>query len=271
MMSENIEPKTGWIDKKGRVLKVVSIDYDSGTLVFERPEAPNIKRTVSIEKFVSQVMPVGHNSESANKTTNKPVTHAWVDEMPIKFGNSIALQLAHQDWLERGMHAKTVKFDIGQGGLAPDVNWEDKCAAIASIDHAPAKALASILLWGSDDKWDWSRCFDEVGYHLAANMVARCEKDGRLAPQACSHRLIDLAQLMARMVLHFELYSLWDVYTIKGRLRYSGIEVKASTYTNSWLTYQRQMIHDLHDLIGKADLSISEYRANLNRTSSDNA
>ena len=271
-MSENIEPKTEWLDKKGKVLKVVSIDHDSGTLVFERPEAPHIKRTVSIEKFVSQVMPVGHNFESTNKTTNKSVAHVWVDELVnTKFGQSQTLQLAHQDWLEQGMHAKTVKFDIGQGGLPPEVNWEDHCAAIAMIDDKPAKALASILLWGSDDKWDWSRQFDEVTHYLTSNMIERCDKDGRPAPQACKHSLAELARLMARMVLHFELYSLWDVYTVKGRLRYSGIEVKASTYTNSWLTYQRQMIHDLYDLLGKADLSIGEYRAGLNRTECDKA
>lgn len=182
-----------------------------------------------------------------------------------RFGKSPTLQLAHQDWLERGMHAKTVKFDIGNGGLPPEVNWEDHCAAIAMINDVPAKALASILLWGSDDNWDWSRCFDVVVHHLATNMIGRCKADGRMAPQACTHSLPELARLMARMVLHFELYQLWDVYTVKGRLQFCGIEVKSSTYTNAWLTYQRQMDQDLHHLLSEADLSIDNYRANLNR------
>ncbi|WP_352338252.1 hypothetical protein [Psychrobacter sp. 16-MNA-CIBAN-0192] len=262
-MSKDIEPDSEWLDAKGKVVKVVSIDHDSGTLIFNRPEAPKVERTVSIEKFISQVMPVGHKSESANKMPNKLVTHVWVDDSHNGFGKSLTLQLAHQDWLERGMHAKTVKFDIGQGGLAPDVNWEDKCAAIAGIDHAPAKALASILLWGSDDNWDWSRCFDEVVQYLVDIMIRRCSWDQRSEPKACSHSLAELARLMARMVLHFELYALWDVYTVKGRLRYSGIEINASTYTNAWLTYQRQMIHDVHDLIGKIDHSVSGYRHQL--------
>lgn len=184
--------------------------------------------------------------------------------MKCDFGKSPNLQLSNQDWLERGMHAKTVKFNIGAGGLPPEVNWEDNCAAVAMIEDAPAKALASILLWGSDANWDWSRDFDEVVHHLAANMIERCKKDGRSAPQACKHQLPELARLMARMVLHFELYELWDVYTVKGRLQFCGIEVNASTYTNAWLTYQRQMTHNLFDIVGKIDCSIADYRRQLN-------
>ena len=182
-----------------------------------------------------------------------------------RLGSSPILQLADQEWLERGMHAKTVKFDIGSGGQPPEVNWEDKCAAIASINDAPAKSLASIILWGKDTTWDWSSCFDEVVHHLAARMVGRCKKDGRSAPQACTHRLPELARLMARMVLYFELYQLWDVYTVKGRLLFSGIEVNSSTYTNSWLTYQRQMFDDLDQLIMTANIAISAYRSQLNK------
>ena len=186
------------------------------------------------------------------------------NNLSSNFGKSPNQQLSNQDWLEQGMHAKTVKFNIGAGGLPPEVNWEDHCAAIAMIDNPTAKALASILLWGSDTNWDWSRQFDEVIHHLAANMVGRCKKDGRAAPQACKHRLPELARLMARMVLHFELYELWDVYTTKGRLQFSGIEVNASTYTNAWLTYQRQMTHDLFDIIVQIDCSVADYRRQLN-------
>ena len=100
--------------------------------------------------------------------------------------------------------------------------------------------------------------------YLADNMVERCNKDGRVAPQACRHSLLELARLMARMVLHFELYELWDVYTVKGRLRFSGIEVNSSTYTNAWLTYQRQMMDKLIDMICDIDSSITDYRKQLN-------
>lgn len=212
-------------------------------------------------------MSIEAGSEWADKK-NK-VRSVWIDEtLGLNFGKSPNLQLHHQDWLERGMHAKTVKFDIGAGGLPPEVNWEDHCAAIAMIDHPPAKALASILLWGNDDHWDWSRHFDEVVHHLAANMVGRCKQDGRGEPQACKHRLPELARLMARMTLHFELYQLWDMYTIKGRLKFSGIEVKSSTYTNAWLTYQRQMMDDLIDMVGKIDCSVAHYRKQLNFSNS---
>lgn len=185
------------------------------------------------------------------------------NQMSSRFGKSPNLQLSNQDWLERGMHAKTVEFDIGSGGLPPEVNWEDNCAAIAMINETPAKALASILLWGGDDNWNWSRHFDEVVHHLAANMIERCKKDGRSAPQACKHQLHELARLMARMVLHFELYELWDVYTVKGRLQFCGIEVKASSYTTLWVRYQRQMLDDIIGIVTKIDCSVAHYRRQL--------
>lgn len=270
----DIEIKTEWVDKAGEIMEVLHVDYDKDELRFKWINNPNRKRerVISIDKFlryavpVDQVQEVSDKPEPAKENPAKPghqFVAVWSGESQLNFGQSPNLQLSNQDWLEQGMHAKTVKFNIGAGGLPPEVNWEDHCAAIAMIDDKPAKALASILLWGSDTNWDWSRHFDEVVKHLAANMIERCNKDKRVAPQACTHSLPELARLMARMVLHFELYELWDVYTVKGRLQFSGIKINASTYTNAWLTYQRQMTHDIFDMVGKADWSISGYRQQL--------
>lgn len=268
----DIEIKTEWVDKAGEVMEVLHVDYDKGELKFKWLNNPNRKkeRVISIDKFLRYAVPVVRAQEVLDKPEpakekHKPGQYAYalIDELHNNFGQSPNLQLSNQDWLEQGMHAKTVKFNIGQGGLPPEVNWEDHCAAIAMIDDAPAKALASILLWGSDTNWDWSRHFDEVVQYLAANMIERCNKDKRAAPQACTHSLPELARLMARMVLHFELYELWDVYTVKGRLKFSGIKINASTYTNAWLTYQRQMTHDLFDMVGKVDCSVAHYRKQL--------
>ena len=266
-MSMKIEAGSEWLDKKGDVIHVLSVDYENGLVTIEWPNHKKRgTRTVSIQKFLSQVTSIDKAQEAFDKTVVKKevLSRVWIDELPSSFGKSPNLQLSNQDWLERGMHAKTVKFNIGAGGLPPEVNWEDHCAAIAMIEDKPARALASILLWGGDTNWDWSRHFDEVVKHLADNMVERCNKDGRTAPQACIHSLPELARLMARMVLHFELYELWDIYTVKGRLQFSGIEVNASTYTNAWLTYQRTIMNDLFDIVAKADWSISDYRMNLN-------
>ncbi len=280
-MSElNIEIKTEWVDKAGEAMEVLHVDYDKGELRFKWLNNPNRtkERVISIEKFLSYAVPVVRAQEVSDKPeppqedTAKPgqFAYAWIDELPNNFGQSPNLQLSNQDWLEQGMHAKTVKFNIGAGGLPPEVNWEDHCAAIAMIDDEPAKALASILLWGSDTNWDWSRHFDEVVQYLAANMIERCNKNRRVAPQACTHSLPELARLMARMVLHFELYELWDIYTVKGRLQFSGIEVKASSYTTLWVRYQRQMMDDLVDMVSTADQYVSSYRMQLNRVD-DNA
>lgn len=187
-----------------------------------------------------------------------------ISVIKTRFGKNPSLELNNGEWLRSGMGAKTVNLKGVDGGLPSEINWEDKAAAVAMIDHTPAKALASILLWGEDLNWDWSHQFDEVVHHLATEMIRRCQEDGRGPPQACTHSLPELAKLMARMVLHFELYELWDIYTVKGRLKFSGIAVKASTYTNVWLTYQRQMTHDLFNMIGKADYCVSEYRRQLN-------
>ena len=190
-----------------------------------------------------------------------------ISVIKTRFGESPSLELTNGEWLKNGMGAKTSNLNGGHGGLSPEINWEDKAASVAMIDDTPAKSLASILVWGEDPNWDWSRHFQEVVNYLAANMIRRCQEDGRGAPQACTHSLTELACLMARMVLHFELYELWDIYTVNGRLGFSGIAVKASTYTNVWLTYQRQMTHDLFDMVGKADYCVSEYRRQLNNLS----
>ena len=259
-------PNREWLDKKGDVLHVLSVDYEDSLVTIEWPNHKERgTRTVSIQKFLSQVKSIDARPEPV-KEKSKPgqFTYALVDELHNSFGQSPNLQLSNQDWLEQGMHAKTVKFNIGQGGLPPEVNWEDHCAAIAMIEDKPAKALASILLWGSDTNWDWSRHFDEVVKHLAANMIERCKKDGRAAPQACSHTLPELARLMARMVLHFELYELWDIYTVKGRLKFCGININDRTYSNQFLSYQKKILNDIMVLIFNINSGICRYKIALN-------
>ena len=269
-----IDTKIDWVDKEGEVIKVLHVDTDKGEVRFNWPNNANRnkERVISIDKFlryavpVDQVQVMSDKPETAKENPVKPgkqFVAVWAGESQLNFGQSPNLQLSNQDWLEQGMHAKTVKFNIGQGGLPPEVNWEDHCAAIAMIDDKPAKALASILLWGSDTNWNWSRHFDDVVKHLATNMIERCNKDKRVAPQACTHTLPELARLMARMVLHFELYELWDVYTVKGRLQFSGIKINVNTYSHAWLTYQRQMLQDLFDMVIDADHYVSNYRKEL--------
>lgn len=266
-MSElSIDAIRKWLDKKGDVIHVLSLDYENSLVTIEWPNHKKRgTRTVSIQKFLSQVTSIDKAQEEDDKAVVKKevLSRVWIDELPSNFGKSPNLQLSNQDWLEQGMHAKTVKFNIGAGGLPPEVNWEDHCAAIAMIENKPARALASILLWGSDTNWDWSRYFDEVVKHLADNMVERCNKDGRTAPQACIHSLPELARLMARMVLHFELYELWDIYTVKGRLQFCGIKMKHTTYSQTWTKYQGYMLIDIENFINIIDCSVSNYRKEL--------
>lgn len=261
-------PNREWLDKKGDVIHVLSVDYENSLVTIEWPNHKKRgTRAVSIQKFLSQVKSIDAKAEPVKEDTAKPGDQfiaIWVDESRRNFGKSPNLQLSNQDWLERGMHAKTVKFNIGAGGLPPEVNWEDHCAAIAMIEDKPARALASILLWGSDTNWDWSRHFDEVAHHLAVNMVKRFKEDGSVAPQSCAHSLPELAHLMARMVLHFELYELWDIYTVKGRLKFCGININDRTYSNQFLSYQKKILNDIMVLIFNINSGICRYKIALN-------
>ena len=179
-----------------------------------------------------------------------------------RFGTSQRLELNNAEWLGHGMSAKTVSFEMGQGGLPPSVNWEDRSAAVALIKDRHVKALASILLWGGNSSWDRTEHFNEVVNHLSGLMIERCERDGKEAPS--NHSIEEMARLMARMTLHFELYQLWSVYTVEGQLFFSGIKVPVKTYKRLWSGYKTKMLEDLEDLVVLVDADISHYRFNLN-------
>ena len=175
-----------------------------------------------------------------------------------RYGTHATLQLSCLEWLESTMHAKTVKFDIGKGGDTPDVIWEDRCAAIAMIKSLPAKALASLLIWGYDQDQ-----FDIVAEYLASKMSAQCRADNKAMPKGCPYSIDVMAGKMARMVLYFTLYNLWELYTVQGRLVFSGIDVNDRTYSNQLLGYQRLMMDVLADLAGMIEDDVMSYKRQL--------
>ncbi len=179
-----------------------------------------------------------------------------------RFGSSQRLEPTNGDWIRNGMSAKTVNLNASYGGKAPSVNWEDRSAAVALIKNHQVKAMASLLVWGGDTAWDRTQFFDTVVSHLSALMVERCEREEKKAPS--NHSLKDMARLMARMTLHFELYQLWTVYTVEGQLFFSGIDMLAGTFNQSWSGYKKKMLDDLEDLTALVDADISGYRFNLN-------
>lgn len=176
-----------------------------------------------------------------------------------RFGTSDRLKLSKHEWLSNSLHAKTVKFDIGRGGAAPEVNWEDRVASIALIKNRAEKSLASLLVWGSDDKWNWQESFDTVVAHLADAMLSQCKRDGRKEPRGYKGSLEELCRLVARMTLHFELYDLWELYTTKGRLMFSGIAMNDRTYSNHFLKYQQDMLDELQNMVASINQSIYGY------------
>lgn len=184
------------------------------------------------------------------------------DILARRFGTSERLMLSNREWLRHRMGAKTVNLNASCGGLAPSVNWEDRSAAIALIKNRRVKALASLLCWGGDLSWDWSECFNHVCEYLALQMIERCTEDKRASPKGI-YSLDELARLIARMALHFELYNLWPLYSVEGRLLFSGIDISSSTYSQKWRKYEKAMLDDLQDLTALVDIEISKYRFNL--------
>ena len=180
------------------------------------------------------------------------------DILRKRFGQSRLLNIEALDWLESTMHAKTVKFDIGKGGGTPDVTWEDRCAAVAMIKSKPARALASLLVWGYDQAQ-----FDIVAEHLAGKMAAQCRADKKAMPKGCPYSIDEMAGKMAQMVLYFTLYDLWELYTVQGRLVFSGINMNDRTYSNQLLSYQRMLSDLIKDLSLQIDKDVSNYRQNL--------
>nr|WP_313091611.1 hypothetical protein [Moraxella sp. CTOTU48268] len=180
------------------------------------------------------------------------------DILRKRFGQSRLLNLEALEWLESTMHAKTVRFDIGKGGGTPEVTWEDRCAAVAMIKSKPARALASLLVWGYDQDQ-----FDIIADHLAGKMAAQCRADKKAMPKGCPYSIDDMASKMARMVLYFTLYDLWELYTVQGRLVFSGINMNDRTYSNQMLSYQRMLSDQIKDLSLQIDKDVSSYRQNL--------
>lgn len=182
------------------------------------------------------------------------------DIITRRFATSERLEI--NGWVTTGLGAKTVKFDIGAGGLPPEVTWEDKSAALALIKEPVAKSLASLIVWGKNECWDWSECFNNVCGYLALQMVERCTEDKRASPKGI-YSLEELARLIARMALHFELYNLWSLYSVEGRLLFSGIDISASTYSQIWCKYEKAMLDDIEDLMNEVNFDVSDYRRDL--------
>jgi hypothetical protein len=182
------------------------------------------------------------------------------DILRKRFGQSRLLNLEALEWLESTMHAKTVRFDIGKGGGTPEVTWEDRCAAVAMIKSKPARALASLLVWGYDQAQ-----FDIVAKHLAGKMSAQARADKKAMPKGCPYSIDEMAGKMAQMVLYFTLYDLWELYTVQGRLVFSGININDNTYSKQMLPYQRLMMSIISDMSMTIQQDVETYKSNLNK------
>ena len=171
-------------------------------------------------------------------------------------------KLTNIEWLGQHLRAKTPNYEqSGSGGTNDAVPaWEIRCSAFSAIETDLAKALAALYVWGHKDKTSYKFVLN----HLAAIVVKEAEVKGQ-KPNVIS--LDDLAELMARLVLDFELEpALNDVFTSKGRLYYAGISAHQLTYDayrKTWKGYESLMELAIVSAKWEIETAISKYRKKL--------
>ena len=57
--------------------------------------------------------------------------------------------------------------------------------------------------------------------------------------------------------------NLWELYTVQGRLVFSGINMPDKTYSNQMLPYQRLMLDIIKDLAGAVDDDVQKYKSQI--------
>lgn len=191
-------------------------------------------------------------SEIITKRIGKIIEKRW--------GTHPILNTPAIEWLESTIHAKTIKFDIGRGGDVPEVNWEDRCAAIAMIKSTPARAMAHLLVWGYDPEQ-----YEVIKLYLAGKMAAQCRADNKAMPKGCKYGIDEVSYRIAGMVLDNTFFNLWDLNTALGRLLFGEVDINDRTYSNQLLGYQRLMMDVLADLAGKIEDDITKYKNNLKK------
>ena len=169
-------------------------------------------------------------------------------------------RIENLEWLQRQMYAKTCRFDVGIGGVA-QIDWQDKCGAIAAIGNPCAKALACIIVWPDRE---WSEDYQILQNTLVNTMLKACDTDGKQPPRLDGElSLEELATRMARMVIYMQLHGLWDDYTVKGRLKFAGVPLSVDAYSKTWKHYERQMLDLLERWKSLADTDVGTYRKNM--------
>ena len=93
--------------------------------------------------------------------------------------------------------------------------------------------------------------------------VAYSPPHRRLRNKGCPYSIDEMAGKMAQMVLYFTLYDLWELYTVQGRLVFSGINMPDKTYSNQMLPYQRLMLNIIKDLAGTVDDDVQKYKSQI--------
>lgn len=159
--------------------------------------------------------------------------------------------MSNIDWLAKTLH-KTQSYAIGTGGM-PEVNWEDRAGAEASLEEVH-QDLVDLLLERATEGGK-SRVLDD----LSSRAVHRCIGDKRLPKK----RVIDdwcfsIAKMALHRVLHPKDYSLRERFEI-GAI--TGVD--HTNYVKRWEWLELELMDILGDWIMRIDCEIGEYRQSM--------
>lgn len=148
----------------------------------------------------------------------------------------------------------------GTGEQGP--TWQDRCAAIASIECPACKAYCELLVWG--DYRDNTQAFA-----ILCNYIAKILHDAAIdRVQRNNFDLKAFCLKLSKMAVFYNLRPrLKEERTVSGQLRFFGIsEVNADNYSKRYKYLSLMAESILESFIDEIDFYVDQYRCELTRT-----
>lgn len=177
--------------------------------------------------------------------------------MGVAMKEQVLEMVSNIEWLSQQLRAKTMSFEESTGkSTGIPINWEVRCGAIAELETPEQKALAAILTWG--DHRDNTEDYKILQSHLSELLFNALEPEVKRKTFVIS----DFCTKIVRMELFFYFRPfLVDMYTLKGKLHFSGIkEVTAESYANQYNYLSHMVRVRVKQIVDEIDYLIGEYR-----------
>lgn len=171
-------------------------------------------------------------------------------------------KMTNLEWLTQ-IGLKAIEYSAepkGTGEKGP--SWEDRCAAIASIECPACKAYCELLVWGDyrDNTQAFSILCNYIAKILHSAVVEMVQKK--------KFELEPFCLKLAKMAVFYNLRpKLKEERTVQGQLKFFGIdEVNADNYSKryKYLSFMAENI--LEGFIEEIDFYVDQYRSELTRS-----